>query len=101
MAGSLVENMVEDAVRNTLDNKVTRLMRGVRKIAAKQGGSSTVENYKLLGKRVLVVFGVVIVVQAVTSAVGSVIARKREDKRIEQVARRVYEEERQKEKSQA
>ena len=97
MASSFVERQVENAVQDMLDDKAVRIVKGVSRIAAKQGGESTLENYQLLGKRALIVLGIVIVTaQVATSAVSFVMSRKNEEKRIEQVVRRVLEEERQK-----
>ena len=97
MTSSLIERQVENAVPNMFDDKTVRIMKGVSKMAAKQGGESTIENYQLLGKRTLLALGAVIVgVQAVASVIGFVASRKSEEQRIERVVRRVLEEERQK-----
>ena len=95
MASSLIERQVENAVQDMFDDRAVRIVKGVSKIAAKQGGESIVQNYQLLGKRALIVFGVVIAaVQVTTSVVGFVASRKSEEQRIERVVRRVLEEER-------
>ena len=99
-ADSIIERQVESAVQDMFDDKAVRVMKGISKVAAKQGGESTLRNYQLLGKRALIVVGVVVVVvQLTTSVVGFVISRKNEEKRIEQIVRRVLEEERQKEEA--
>ena len=96
MDNALVERYIESAVEDAFNHKAARLMKVVNKIAAKQGGGSTIENYKLLGKRVLIVLGVTVVaVQATTSVIGLVVSRKSEEQRIEKVVHRVLEEERQ------
>ena len=98
MASSFIERQVEDAVRDAFDDRAVRFMRGLSKIASRQGGESMVENYQLLGKRALIVLGaVVLTVQVTTSIVGFVRSRKNEERRIERVVYRVLEEERQKE----
>lgn len=78
------------------DDKAVRIVKSLSRLAAKQGGESTLENYQLLGKRALIILGVAIVaVQVTTSVVGFVTSRKSEEQRIERVVRRVLEEERQ------
>lgn len=100
MARSIVERQVENAVEDLLDDKAVRVVKGISRVAARQGGESALENYQLLGKRALIVLGVVVVaVQVTTSAVGFVVSRRSEEQRIERVVRRVLEEERQKEKA--
>lgn len=95
MASSLIERQIENAVQDMFDDKAVRIMKVISKMASKQGGESALENYQLLGKRALIVLGVVIVaVQATTSIVGFVRSRKNEEQRIERVVRRVLEEER-------
>lgn len=106
MADSLIERRVESAVHDVLDDKfddkALNVMKGISRLAAKQGGESTLENYQLLGKRVLITVGVVVVgVQLVSSAVSFVVSRKNEEQRIEKVVRRVLEEERLKAQSEA
>ena len=97
MSGSLIGRQVENVVQDVLDDKAVRVAKGISKLAAKQGGESTLQNYQLLGKRALIALVAVIVgVQLVSSAVGFVMSRKNEEKRIEQVVRRVLDEERQK-----
>lgn len=96
MMGSLIERQVESAVQDMFDDKAVRFVKRISKMAAKQGGESTMQNYQLLGKRALIVLGVTIVaVQATTSIVGFIVSRKSEEQRIERVVRRVLEEERQ------
>ena len=102
MTGSLIERQVENAVQDMFDDRVVRIVKGISRIAAKQGGETTVENYQLLGKRALIVLGVTFVtVQVVTSVVGFVTSRKNEEQRIEKVVHRVLEEERQKAEAEA
>ena len=96
MDNMFIEQQVKHAVRGLLDEKTAKALDGIGKIAAKQGGATTIENYKLLGKRALIVLGVAVVaVQATASVVGLVMSRKTEEQRIEKVVRRVLEEERQ------
>ena len=96
MVGALIERQVESAVQDMFDDRAVRFVRRLSKMAAKQGGESTIQNYQLLGKRALIVLGVaVVVVEVATSIVGFVISRKSEEQRIERVVRRVLEEERQ------
>ena len=90
MVGALIERQVESAVQDMFDDRAVRFVRRLSKMAAKQGGESTIQNYQLLGKRALIG-----TVQIATSAVGFVISRKSEEQRIERVVRRVLEEERQ------
>ena len=98
MDNMFVERQVERAVEDMLGGKAVRVLKGVRRMAAKQGGENVIENYQLLGKRALIVLGAAVVVaQVTTSVVGFVVSRKTEEQRIEQVVRRVLEEERQKE----
>lgn len=102
MARSLLERQVENAVQDMFDDKAVRFMKGVSKMASKQGGESALENYRLLGKRTLIVLGVAIVaVQLTTTAVSFVVSRKNEEQRIERVVRRVLDEERQKAEAEA
>ena len=99
-ADSIIERQVESAVQDMFDDKAVRVMKGISRVAAKQGGESALHNYQLLGKRALIAVGVVVVaVQLTTSVVGFVMSRKNEEKRIEQIVRRVLEEERQKEEA--
>lgn len=96
MATSLIERQVENAVQEMFDDRAVRLVRGLRRMAAKQGGESTIQNYQLLGKRALIAVGAFIVVaEVVTSTVGYVVSRRNEEQRIERVVRRMLEEERQ------
>jgi len=98
MDNMFVERQVERAVEDMLGGKAVRVVKCVRRMAAKQGGENVIENYQLLGKRALIVLGAAVVVaQVTTSVVGFVVSRKTEEQRIEQVVRRVLEEERQKE----
>ena len=97
MITSIVEQQVQNAAQELLDDKTVKSLKGVRRLASKQGGENAIENYQLLGKRTLIVLGVTIVaVQAVASVVGFVVSRKSEEQRIERIVRRVIEEERQK-----
>lgn len=97
MNSSFVERQVENAVKDMFDDKTIRIVKGVGKIASKQGGSNVIENYQLLGKRALIALGIVVVAaQVTTSAVSFVVSRKTEEQRIERIVRRILEEERQK-----
>ena len=100
MINSIIEQQVQNAAQELLDDKTIKILKGlkgVRRIASKQGGENAIENYQLLGKRTLIALGITIVaVQAVSSAVGFVVSRKSEEQRIERIVRRVLEEERQK-----
>lgn len=102
MVNSLIERQMESAVREMLDDRAVRFFKGLRKIASRQGGESTMHNYQLLGKRALIAAGITIItVQTVGSIVGFVISRKNEEKRVERIVRRVLEEEREKEQAAA
>lgn len=102
MTSSLIERQMESAIQDMFDDKAVRIMKSLSKLAAKQGGGSTLENYQLLGKRALIVLGVALVaVQVTTSIVGFVASRKSEEQRIERVVRRVLEEENQKAEAEA
>ena len=97
MANSFIERQMETAVQDMFDDKAVRFMKAVSRIAAKQGGETTMENYQLLGKRALIVVGVAVVaIQVTASTVSFIMSRRSEEKRVEQVVRRVLEEERQK-----
>lgn len=99
MVSSLVERQIENAVQDIFDDKTVRIVKGVGKIAAKQGGESAIENYRLLGKRTLIVLGAVIVaVQITTTTIGLIALNKAQEKRVERVVRKVLQEERQKAK---
>ena len=94
-ASTFVERQIESAVQDVAGERAVHMLRGVRRIAEKQGGETTIENYQLLVKRALIALGVTIaVVQVATSAVGLVLSRRNEEKRIERVVRRVLSEER-------
>ena len=102
MVSSVIERQVENAMEDLLDDKAVRVVKGISKMASKQGGDSTLENYQLLGKRAIIVLGAAIVaVQVATSAVGFIASRKSEEQRIERIVRRVLEEERQKAEAEA
>ncbi|MBE6473542.1 MAG: hypothetical protein E7Z99_08260 [Coriobacteriaceae bacterium] len=102
MVNSLIERQMESAVQDMFDDRAVRFFKGLRKIASRQGGESTIHNYQLLGKRALIAAGITIItVQTVGSIVGFVISRKNEEKRVERIVRRVLEEERQKEMGEA
>ena len=94
MANFLMERLMENALQDKINNSLVRIVKSVNKMADQQGGGSAVENYQLLGKRVIIVLGVGAVVVQV---VGYVVSRRREDQRIERIVRRVLEEEREKE----
>ena len=100
MITSIVEQQVHNAAQELLDDKTVKILKGVRRLASKQGGENVIENYQLLGKRTLIALGITIVaVQAVSSAVSFVVSRKSEVQRIERIVRRVLDEERQKDES--
>ena len=93
-----VEAHIERTIKDAIGDKAVRVFRHVKKLAAKQGGESALENYQLLGKRTLIVFGVALVtVNAAVSAVSFIASRKSERKRVEAIVRQVMEEEKQKE----
>ncbi len=97
MAGTLIDRQIENAVQSMFGNKAVRIVKSIGRMAEQQGGDSIIDNYRLLGKRALVAFGVVIVaVEVTTSVVSFVISRKGEEQRVERIVRRVLEEERQK-----
>jgi hypothetical protein len=106
MAGLFVEDAMQGAVQNAFQKAVTdavgskaiQIIQGIDKIASKQGGKTEAENYKLLGRRVLIVAGVALVaVRTVTWIGGTIVSRKLEEQRVEKIVRRILEEERQKE----
>lgn len=102
MVTSLVERQLESAMQDVLNDKAVRIMKVISKVASKQGGESTVENYQLLGKRALIVAGVAFVtVQVTTSVVGFIVSRRSEEQRIERIVRRVLEEQRQEAEAEA
>jgi hypothetical protein len=85
-------------VQKAMGEKGLMALESISKMAAQQGGENILDNYRLLGKRALIVAGVAIVAVEVVSSVASyAISRKFEDQRIEAIVRRVMEEERQKE----
>ena len=95
MGNTMIERQIESVVQDVVSDNVSKLMRGISKVAAMQGGKSTIENYQLLGKRALVVAGVAFTVVQVVTWVGStVVARRMEKKRIDEAVRRALAEER-------
>lgn len=93
MAGSLIKRNI----KAMLGAKAVRALKGFGELAAKQGGETIIDNYRLLGKRAVITVGVALVaVQVATFAIGTAISRKTEEQRIERVVKRVLEEERQK-----
>ena len=99
---SIMERQIENAVHDAIGEKAVQVMKGVSKMASKQGGETALENYQLLGKRALIVAGAVIVaVQLATWAGSLAVSRKMEEKRIEQTVRRVLAEEREREANDA
>lgn len=95
MSRSFVERQIESAVQDAVGEKAVRVVKGVSKIAARQGGETMLQNYQLLGKRTLIALGVVIIAAQLTSSVvGFVVSRKSEEQRIERIVRRVIAEER-------
>ena len=102
MVNDLVEQRIVSAVNEALGERAVKVLKGVYSLASKQGGGNAVENYQILGKKALVVAGVVVVViQVATWVGGTVISRRLERRRIEQTVRRVLEEERQRELAEA
>ena len=98
MDSVFIERQMENALQNRFDDKVVRFVKGISRIAARQGGATTMENYQLLAKRALFVLGgVALTVQVISY----VVSRRSEEQRIERVVRRVLEEERQKEEVEA
>lgn len=96
MAGSLIKRHIAAV----LGSKAIRALKGYGKLAAKQGGETIIDNYKLLGKRTIIAAGVTVVAaQVATFAIGTAISRKHEEQRIERVVQRVLEEERQKQEA--
>ena len=99
---AIIERKVEDLVSDVFDETTARVMKGVNKLASLQGGETMVENYKLLGKRTLIVIGgVIVVANLATTIVGHYLSRKNEEKRVEKIVRRVLDEEREKEAAEA
>ena len=98
MVNAIMEQQIENAVHDAIGEKAVQIMRGVSKVASKQGGETSLENYQLLGKRALIVVGVVLVTVQLATWVGKLtVSRRMEEKRIEQTVRRILEEERQRE----
>jgi hypothetical protein len=102
MASNVIERQAKRAISNAIEgvieDKAVDVVKGINRIAAKQGGDSLIDNYRLLGKRALVTLGVVMTaVQVASSIVSYVVARRNEEQRIEKIVRRVLEEERQRE----
>ena len=58
MVNSLMERQIETAVEDVVGETAMKVLRGVGKIAGKQGGETALENYQLLGKRTLIAIGV-------------------------------------------
>ena len=107
MENSLVERQIENAlIERQMENalqkvfhKAVRIAKGVSRMT---GGELSFQNFQLPSKRTLVVAGVsIIAVQVAASAIGTMISRRREDQRIERIARRVVEEERLKNEAKA
>ena len=72
---AFVEKQVDSAVKAIAGPKALKALRGVRKLASLQGGTSSVENYRLLGKRAGIVAGVALAtVSAGTMAAGAALA---------------------------
>ena len=91
---TLVEAQIEQVVKDSLNQSVSRVFRTVKWLAARQGGRSFIENYQLLGKRALIVFGTAFVTFNVVVGVSSrIIARRNEEIRMRKIVQRVLEEE--------
>lgn len=93
-----IQDAVQATVQDAVGDKAIQVIQGVSRIASKQGGETAIQNYKLLGKRALIVAGIAIVaVQVVAWAGGTIVSRKMEEQRVEKIVRRILEEERRKE----
>lgn len=95
MMNALVERQVANAVQNMAGERALHVLKGIGKLAARQGGANTVENYQLLGKRALIVGGVALAaIQVGTTAAGLAISRRTEKRRVEKLVRETLEKER-------
>ena len=56
----LIEKRIESTVTDAVGSRAVKVMKGIGKLAAHQGGSSMAENYHLLAKRALIGAGAVI-----------------------------------------
>lgn len=96
----MTSSLINSQIKAALGPAAISALKGLGEIAAKQGGETVFDNYKLLGKRAIIVVGIAAVsVQIATFVIGTAIARKNEEKRIERVVQRMLEEERQKQES--
>ena len=91
----LIEKQVESAVRSIMGPQAVKVMKGIVKLAEHQGGSSSAEDYQLLGKRALIGAGVAIAAVNVGGAiVGSVASRRTQKRQIEKAVAEALEKER-------
>ena len=95
MMNALVEKQVEAAVRDALGSNGVKLVKGLRKLAERQGGANPVENYQLLGKRAAIGLGAAVLAVNVGGAiVGSVLSRRSQKRQIEKAVAEALERER-------
>lgn len=95
---AMVESQIEKTIREYMGDDALRVLQSVGKVAAKQGGASTLENYQLLGKRALIALGAALAVASIATSIGGlVLSRVSEKKRVEKLVRQILEEERLKE----
>ena len=95
-----LEDRIGAAINELAGDKAAMVLSSIAKVAAKQGGSSMAENYQLLGKRAAIGIGVALLaVNTIGWIGGTIISRRREEKRIEETVRRVLAEERAKEEA--
>lgn len=97
-----IEGAIQNALHETFGDDAIQIVQRVNKIAERQGGKNLVENYQILGKRVLIVAGVAVVGISAVSWIGrTIIARRLEAARVEKIVRRILEEERAKQEAEA
>ena len=97
---AIVEQQIKNTVEGTLGPKAMQALRGIGKLAARQGGESTLENYQLLGKRALVVGGIAVAVVQTGILIGGIALTRRSEKhRIEKTVRKILAEERARERN--
>jgi predicted DNA repair protein MutK len=97
-----IEGAIQNALHETFGDDAIQIVQRVNKIAERQGGKNLVENYQILGKRVLIVAGVAVVgISAATWIGRTIIARRLEAARVEKIVRRILEEERAKQEAEA
>ena len=92
----MVKACIKNQVKKARGEKAIGVIKQVGELATTQNDGSTVDNLLSFGKRALVVTVVAVVAtQVVVAAVGTVVAHKAEEKRVEKIVRRILEEERQ------